>query len=224
MADRAPLFYRSPDQIAEMLREGYFRTAFREALLQLPTSTHFRDSHFGEILSAIFAEKVIGWRLIYSKLTLLTAENSNPYKMDLMFFDPNQSQPTFVLGEVKSSMKSEVPADHHKSCYPSLFNSLRDYSNNDLIYDLTAARDNIEALPEDERQTVQEALLPYADREILYAGFSVIDTNTRSDSETSMLATRRSSKTFDIDLVCVDDLSAVSESTYTLLDKMRRYV
>ena len=184
MANRAPLFYRSPDQIADMLREGYFRTAFHETLLQLPTSTHFRDSHFGEILSAIFAEKVIGWRLIYSKLKLLTAENSNPYKMDLMFFDPNQSQPTFV----------------------------------------TAARDNIEALPEDERQTVREALLPYAEPEILYAGFLVIDTNTKSDSETSMLATRRSSKTFDIDLVCVDDLSAVSESTYTILDNMRRYV
>ena len=224
MANRAPLFYRSPDQIADMLREGYFRTAFREALLQLPTSTHFRDSHFGEILSAIFAEKVIGWRLIYSKLKLLTAENSNPYKMDLMFFDPNQNQPTFILGEVKSSMKSDIPANHHKSCYPSLFDSLRDYSNNDRTYDLTAARDNIEALPEDERQTVREALLPYAEPEILYAGFLVIDTNTKSDSETSMLATRRSSKTFDIDLVCVDDLSAVSESTYTILDNMRRYV
>ena len=224
MADRAPLFYRSPNQIADILNEGYFRTAFREALRQLPTSAHFRDSHFGEILSAIFAEEAIGWRLIYSKLKLLTAENSNPYKMDLVFFDPNQSRPTFVLGEVKSSMKSEVPANHHKSCYPSLFNSLRKYSNNDLTYDLTAARDNIETLPEDERQTVQKALLPYSDKEILYAGFSVIDTNTRSDSETSMLATRRSSKTFDIDLVCVDDLSAVSESTYTILDKMRRHV
>ena len=224
MADRAPLFYRSPDQIADMLREGYFRTAFREALLQLPTSTHFRDSHFGEILAAMFAEDVIGWRLIYSKLKLLTAENSNPYKMDLMFFDPNQSQPTIILGEVKSSMKSEVPANHHKSCYPSLFDSLRDYSSDDLIYDLTAARDNIEELPEDERKMVRESLLPYANPEILYAGFLIIDTNTRNDSETSTLATRRSPKTFDIDLVCVDDLSTVSESTYTKLNEMRRHV
>ena len=221
MADRAPLFYRSPDQIANMLNKGYFRTAFHEALIQLPTSTHFRNSHFGEILSAIFAEEVIGWRLIYSKLKLLTAENSNPYKMDLVFFDPNQSRPTFVLGEVKSSMKSKAPANHDKSCYPSLFDSLREYSDNDGDYDLTAARDNIDALPENERDTVLKALLPYADREILYAGFSVIDTNTRSDNETSMLATRKSPKIFDIDLMCVDDLSSVSGSTFTILDRMR---
>ena len=70
MAERAPLFYRSPDDIANMLHAGYFRTAFREALLQLPTSTHFRDSHFGEILSGIFAEAAIGWRLLYSKSLL----------------------------------------------------------------------------------------------------------------------------------------------------------
>ena len=221
MVERAPLFYRSPDHIANMLHAGYFRTAFREALLQLPTSTHFRHSHFGEILSAIFAEAAIGWRLLYSKLRLLTAENSNPYKIDLLFFDPSQSTPTFIFGEVKSSMKSEIPAHHNKSCYPSLFNSLRDYSNDDLVYDLTAARDNIDKLAASESDTVRSALLPYARRDIHYAGFSVIDTNTRNDAETSVLATRRSPKTFDIDLICVDELSAVSECTYTMLDGMR---
>ncbi len=221
LADRAPLFYRSPDHIADMLRAGYFRTAFREALLQLPTSTHFRDSHFAEILSALFAEAAIGWRLLYSKLTLLTAQNANPYKMDLIFCDPNQNIPTFILAEVKSSPKSQVPARHHRSCYPSLFDSLRDYSDDDLIYDLTAARDNIDTLPESERGTIRHALLPYARRQVLYAGFSVIDTVTRDETETSMLATRNSPKTFDIDLVCVDDFSAVSSSTYNLLDNMR---
>ncbi len=221
MVERAPLFYRSPDQIANMLHAGYFRTAFREALLQLPTSIHFRNSHFAEILSALFAEAAIGWRLLYSKLTLLTAENSNAYKMDLMFYDPNHSTPTFILAEVKSSPKSEVPAHHDKSCFPSLFDSLRDYSNDDLAYDLTAARDNIDRLPAHQRDIVRTALLPYGRRELLYAGFSVIDTATRDETETSMLATRKSPKTFDIDLVCVDDFSAVSASTYTILDNMR---
>ena len=204
-----------------MLRAGYFRTAFREALLQLPTSTHFRNSHFAEILSALFAEAAIGWTLLYSKLTLLTTENSNPYKMDLMFYDPNQSVPTFILAEVKSSPKSKVPAHHDKSCYPSLFDSLRDYSNDDAVYDLTAARDNIDSLPAHQREIVRTALLPYKPRELHYAGFSVIDTATRNDAETSMLATRTSPKTFDIDLVCVDEFSAVATSTYTILDKMR---
>ena len=221
LADRAPLFYRSPDKIVETLDQGYFLTAFREVVRRLPTSNHFRESHFAEILSALFAQEVLGWRLIYSKLRLTTAENSNPYKMDLLFFDPSRVTPTIILGEVKSSMKAEIPARHDQSCFPSLFDSLREYSAEDLEYDLTAARDNIEQLDREERKTVMTALLPYAEREILYAGFSVINTATRSDNETSMLATRRSPKTFDVDLVCVDELADVSESTYAILDEMR---
>ena len=141
--------------------------------------------------------------------------------MDLLFFDPNQDRPTFILGEVKSSMKSEIPANHQRSCFSSLFDSLRDYSDDDLEYDLTAARDNVDALAENERQTVRKALLPYAERNIYYAGFSVIDAETRTDNETSMLATRASPKTFDIDLVCVEDISEVSECTYAILERMR---
>ena len=141
--------------------------------------------------------------------------------MDLVLFDSNQEVPTLVLGEVKSSMKSHTPANHHKSCYPSLFDSLRGYSDADLAYDLTAARDNIDSLPSAERDAVKEALKPYANPKIQYAGFSIIDTHTNQHNETSMLATRRSPKVFDIELVCVDDLSKVSTSTYTLLDNMR---
>ena len=221
MADRAPLFYRSPNQIAKLLNEGYFRTAFREALHRLPTSAHFRDSHFAEILSAMVAQELLGWRLIYSKLKLLTAENANAYKMDLVFFDPNQTEPTLVLGEVKSSMKGDLPANHHKSCYPAIFESLRTYSDTDLAYDLTAARDNINELPDCERQKVHDALLPYARPNVVYAAFTVIDTDTRSENETAMLATRRSTKTFDIDLLCVDEIASVSESTYSILEAMR---
>ena len=221
VADRAPLFYRSPDQITGTLREGYFLTAFAEALRRLPTSTHFHDSHFGEILSAMFATDILGWHLIYSKLKLLTTPNSNPHKMDLLLFALNEELPTLILGEVKSSMKSHAPANHHRSCYASLFDSLRDYSDADLAYDLTAARDNIDSLPPSQRDAVRMALLPYANPNILYAGFTVVDTHTNRDNETSMLATRSSPKTFDIELVCVDDLSAVSTSTYTLLDNLR---
>ena len=105
--------------------------------------------------------------------------------------------------------------------FPSLFDSLREYSTEDLEYDLTAARDHVEQLGADEREKVMKALLPYAERQILYAGFSVIDTATRIDDETSVLATRSSPKTFDVDLICVDELSEVSESTYAILDEMR---
>ncbi|MCY3814373.1 MAG: SAVED domain-containing protein [Gammaproteobacteria bacterium] len=221
MADRAPLYYRSPQKIAEMLRDGHFKSAFVETVARLPISEHFRNSHFGEILSGVFAQEVLGWRLLYSKLRLNTAENSNPHKMDLLFLDPDGSVPTLILGEVKSSMKSGVPAGHDVSCYPSLFDSLREYSELDLQYDLTAARDHLDDLPLDERRLARQALLPYSGSPIMYAGFVVVDTDTRSDSETSMLATRKSEKQFDIDLVCVENLAEVCAATYGLLKAMR---
>ena len=221
MADRAPLYYRSPHRIAEMLHDGHFKTAFVETVGLLPTSEHFRESHFGEILSGVFAQEVVGWRLLYSKLRLNTAENSNPHKMDLLFLDPEGSVPTLILGEVKSSMKSDVPAAHDSSCYPSLFDSLRRYSEDDLQYDLTAARDHLDDLLPEERALARQALLPYSGSQILYAGFLVVDTNTRSDGETSMLATRKSEKQFDIDLVCVERLAEVCATTYGQLAALR---
>lgn len=224
IADRAPLFYREPDKISETLHDGYFLTAFREALSRLPTSQSFHESHLGEILAGIFAERFLDLRLLYSKLTLLTAENANANKSDLIMYRPGSDPIQFVLGEVKTSMKSSVPAHHDKSCYPDLFNSLRDYTQDDLFYDLTAAKDRIHKLPTGERARVKQSLLPGGRRTVLFAGFCVIDSTTRTDDETQMLATRVSPKTFDIDLVCVETLKAVSSATYQKLEALRASV
>ena len=224
VADRAPLFYRAPSDILSTIKDGYLLTAMREALIRLPTSDHFQDSHFAEILSADFAENILGWRLLYSKLTLLTTQNANSNKMDLIFYVPESDPPTFVMGEVKSSVKSESPANHHRSCYPALFSSLGNYSTDDLEFDLTAAKGRVSSLPSNERRIVKTALLPYQDRRILYAGFVVIDTSTRADSETSMLASRKSEKDFDIDLVCVEQMGSVAETAYSILEALRQDV
>lgn len=224
MADRAPLFYRDPSKIAQTLHAGFFLSAFREGLRRLPTSERFHDSHFAEILSVLFAVQLMGLRLVYSKLSLLTTENANPNKMDLILYVPESDPVTFVLGEVKSSMKSEAPAKHNRSCYADLFQSLKKYSEDALYYDLNAARDHIGALPDEERETVQAALLPYANRKVLYAGFVVIDATTRDPSETAMLATRKCERVFDVDLVCVEDLASVSHEAFEKLEVLREHV
>jgi hypothetical protein len=120
----------------------------------MPKSEGFRESHFGEILATIFAEEVMGLRQIYSKLSLLSSENSNAYKMDLILYDPTCDPVDIVLGEVKSSPKISSdgkPVGHSKSCFPSLFTSINEYSQDDSKYDLTAARDNINNLPEEDK-------------------------------------------------------------------------
>lgn len=214
VADKAPLFYRRMDDIINDLRDGLFLTAFKSTLARAPTAQSFQESHFGEIVAGLFAEEVLGLRRLYSKLTNLSAENSNAYKMDLVMYQPNATPIKFILGEVKCSPKSGKPADHHKSCYPDLFNSLREYSQDDYNFDIAAARDNLSNIPDSERESVRAALLPYSGAEISYAGFVVVDSATYCETEAQILRTRSSNKEFEVDLICVESFSKVASSVY----------
>ncbi|MEM9280476.1 MAG: Hachiman antiphage defense system protein HamA [Verrucomicrobiota bacterium] len=221
VADRAPLFYRSLESVIQDLRDGFFLTAMQSTLARMPTAESFRESHFGEIAAAIFAEEVLGLRKLYSKLSLLTAENSNAYKMDLLLYDPNKEPIEFVFGEVKSSPKHEsdgLPARHDKSCYADLFNSIRKYNSTDQSYDLAAARDNLSKLPQTEQQKVRAALLPYSGATTAYAGFLVIDQSTFDLEEAQVLRTRRSKTELEIDLICVESYSTTAAAVYEQLD------
>jgi hypothetical protein len=225
VADKAPLFYRNPDKIIETLNQGFFTTAIKETLQRLPNSTSFQESHFGEIVATIFAEEVMGLRRIYSKLSLLTSQNSNVYKMDLILYDPNTDPVDIVFGEVKSSPKTSpngVPVEHDKSCYASLFNSINKYSVSDQEYDLTLARDQVDKLPSPERERVKQALLPYSGAKIRIAGIVVIDNATKHDSEIRVLATRRNPIEFDVDVVGIEQFAKVADSVYTKLETLRK--
>jgi len=222
VADRAPLFYRKLEQIVADLHTGYFLTAFRDTLAKLPTAQSFKESHFAEILAGLFAEDIHGLYRLYSKLSLLTAENANAYKMDLLFCDPATDPVTFLFAEVKSSCKyaaDGLPAGHDKSCFADLFATFKKYDDADLGFDLTAARDNLAMLPPNDAEKVRNALLPYAARSIKFAGFVIIDDSTRDASETKVLATRQASKPFDVELICVEKLKETVTETYTQLQR-----
>lgn len=224
LADRVPLFYRTPERITSTLNAGYFLTAMKEALIRLPASESFRESHMGEILSGIVAEEVLGLPRLYSKLTLTTAENENPKKMDLLLYDPTTDPVELVLGEVKCSPKDEHPALHHKSCFPSLFKSLNTYTAADIDFDLSAANDHLKTLPEPDAKRVRAALAPYAGTTVRYAGFIVIDHATKDPEEISLLATRSSTKTFDVDVLCVERFGSVADCVYSRLAELRAHV
>jgi hypothetical protein len=194
ISDRAPLYYRTLDAIMADLKAGYFITAIQSTLSKLPSSESFQESHFGEIVACIFAEEVLGLRRLYSKLTLLTAENANAYKMDLILYDPATNPPRFIFGEVKCSPKSAddgLPAKHHESCFADIFKSMNKYSETDCSFDLTAARDNIDNIPTEDRDRVLKALKPYSGSIIGYAGFAIIDSSTYCINEAQVLRTRK---------------------------------
>jgi hypothetical protein len=208
--------------MADLIRElegGATLTAFKESLAKIPTAANFQSSHFGEIAACLFAEDVLGFKRIYSKLSTLTAENANGFKMDLLLYDPATDPIELILGEVKSSEKvaAAAPAKHDRGCYAKLFNSLREYGSTDMEFDLAAVKDNLHLIPEPNRSRLRAALKPYTNPKIRYAGFVVIDDGTFNLEEAALLGTRRSNKTFDVDLIGVDGYAKNASSAYERL-------
>lgn len=223
ISDKAPLYYRDLSSIYDSLNDGYFLTTIKETLRKLPTSDSFRESHFGEIAACIFTEEVMGLRRLYSKLSLLTSENANAYKMDLVLYDPSSTPLEFIFCEVKSSPKSStdgLPVGHDKSCFADIFNSLNGYAQSDLEFDLAAAKDRISNLPEPDRSRVRDALKPYSNSIVKYAGIAVIDSSTKDANETAILATRKNKKIFDIDLICLEAYPSTAQSVYDRLEAL----
>lgn len=223
LADELPFFYRNIEDIVSSLRDGYFRTTIRDTLNKLPKAKSFKESHMGEIISAIFARDVLGLKILYKKLTLLTAENSNAYKMDLVLYRIDGDVVYIIFGEVKMSAKSSVTAGktHKNSIYPSLFSSIKQYETKDRDFDLAAAKDQIKYLDLPEREIIAEALKPYSGKKkIEYAGFIVIDLLTKDIKDMEMLLTKPSNKEFNVDVICVQNLSDNIINSYEALERM----
>ncbi|EHJ47947.1 hypothetical protein DFW101_1941 [Solidesulfovibrio carbinoliphilus subsp. oakridgensis] len=222
IADRTPLFYRDFEKIVQAMNP-FFVTTLVDTLQKLPTSESFQESHFGEIVSAIFAEEIVGLKIIYNKLSLLTSENANAYKMDLVLYDPSQDPIDIIFGEVKSSPKvvlDSIPANHHKSCYPDMFRSLNNYTDRDLNFDLGAAKDRIEASEDKDR--LKAVLMPYSGMEIKYVGFAVVDHSSKSDDEIKMLGSRSCNKNLvSIDVVCVENYPEVAANVFKKLEAIK---
>ncbi|MBS1844561.1 MAG: DUF1837 domain-containing protein [Actinobacteria bacterium] len=221
MADRVPYFYKSPREIADLFASGYFLSAIADALRKLPLAENFRESHFGEILAGLYGEEILDLRLLYSKLRLLTAENANANKMDLLFFRPGKNPAQFVFAEVKSSMKTTadgLPPGHDKSCFANLFASLNKYAERDLEFDLGLIRERMDDIEPADAAAIRTALLPHTARNIRYAAFCVIDSGTKDHDETGVLGRRESEKDFEVDVLCVADLPEVVQATFEKLD------
>lgn len=216
LSEKAPFFYRDVQAIIDDLNAGLFRTAFQTTVARLPTAESFQESHFAEVVAGVFAEEVLGLRRLYSKLRLLTAENANAYKMDLVMYDPRLPI-KLAFGEVKGSSKSKddgLPAGHDKSCYASVFDSLREYSATDLKFDLAAARERLAQLPSGDAERVRAALKPYSGAAIRYIAFTIIDSSTYCDEEAKILQTRKSKKEFEVDLICLEHYREIAGNVY----------
>ena len=224
IADKAPLFYRQLNKVIESLQDEALLTSVRETLAKLPTSETFQNSHFGEILAGLFCQDILQLKKIYSKLSLLTAENANAYKMDLVLYDPKTEPIEIYFGEVKFSPKvpeNGNPVKHDESCFKSLFDSFNSYTITSQDFDFAAAKDHLAHLPENDRNRLKDVLKPYSKKIYHYLGFTIIDTATLNDGEISVLATRENKKEFTVDVICLDQLPDTVRTVYQQLEKVR---
>ncbi len=83
LAGQLPYYYRTVEGIvADFASQNSALEAVIDLAANAPTSPKFRNSHCGEILASHFVESRLGFRRLYSKLTLTTSENTNVHKMD----------------------------------------------------------------------------------------------------------------------------------------------
>jgi hypothetical protein len=110
-AGKISYYYRIPKNIgADFAAEHDAIEMIQSLLHRLPTQDKFRNSHFGEIMCAVYMQEALGLKRLYSKLTLLTAENTNAHKMDAFFVDLSTTPYTYVAVEAKSSIQPTSPA------------------------------------------------------------------------------------------------------------------
>lgn len=237
VADRLPLFYRTAEAIADDLRSGQrFLTPFRDTLRRLPTSKGHQKSHFGEVLASIFAEEVLGYRLLYSKLSLLTAENTNPYKMDVLLVDMDTDPLVFYLLEAKCS--TQVPHHgqrvyHKHGIYKGLIRSLREYEGKDRSFDLSAARDRLSNFSEAEAKRIKEALIPPPTPTVKTLGVAAIDILSEHVDDTDYVLSEPCctgqlrclsepcGHRFSVDILCLEKLEDAIEATFEYLERFQ---
>jgi hypothetical protein len=216
-----PYFYRDPNKIASDFEEKY------DALLNIadmmrtaPTTEKFRCSHFGEILSSIYIEQVLGYKILMRKLTQTTAENTNVHKMDIMCVDTTTTTFKYMWFEAKSSVRNGK-VNHKSGIYKQMRSSLAKYSSGDLRFDIVKICDNLsesDFSAEERRKIKSDLKRPL---QVSFQGIAVINDNTLSSVDDDSLLTEACPVSFDVRILVVSDLKRHAIEAFSRLDKIK---
>jgi len=230
IAGQIPFFYRSPDKIADEFRQ---RSNALDLVVDLatkaPTNPKFQQSHCGEIIAALYLEDILGFRRLYSKLTLTTSENTNVHKMDGFFVDTGQSPYLYIAVEAKSSI---LPTErsgfsgHRYGILNQMIKSLGKYSVIDKRFDLTVIRDNLEkfAFSIEEQSQIRKDLLPPGPSNLINIGMATINKSTVSEKDNIYILCEPCTTLFNYRAIVVADLSELAKKSYGLVHKLKRAV
>jgi hypothetical protein len=227
LAGQIPFFYREPQKIAADFqgRHDVFDTIF-DLAIKAPTTPKFQQSHCGEILSALYLEDVLGYKSLYSKLTLTTAENTNVHKMDGFFVDLSTVPITFIAVEAKTSIlptEKTSCSGHRYGILKQLVDSLESYSTEDKRFDFALIRDNLtqERFTEQQRIDIREELKPPGPSSLVHIGIATVNESTLCPKDDQFILTELCKLDFTFRSLVVADLAGLAESAYGHLKKLK---
>jgi hypothetical protein len=206
------------------------RVSALEAVLALassiPDSPSFQNSHCGEILAAHFIEERLGFRRLYSKLTLLTSQNTNAHKMDGLFVDTKNFPYTYLFVEAKSSILPTVstPRKSHRSgILTDMIRSLEVYAQDDPRFEFSRIRDNLEKeFSPEERKIIQADLTPPGPDTLRYFGVSITNKDTVNYEDDDFILSKECHLSFDYHGLVVTDLAMLAEEAYGYWSKAKQ--
>lgn len=228
LAGQIPYFYRPPDKIADEFRE---RSNALDLVVDLatkaPTSRKFQQSHCGEILAALYIEDILGFRRLYSKLTLTTSENTNVHKMDGFFVDIRQSPYIYIAVEAKSSIMPTGTSNfsgHRYGILKQMIESVENHSSINKRFDLTLIRDNLErfAFSIEEQIQIRKDLFPPGPHNLINIGMATINKSTISEKDDIYILCEPCTTCFNYRAIVVADLSELTKTSYGLVQGLKK--
>jgi DNA-binding transcriptional MocR family regulator len=227
ISGQLPYHYRPVNGIvADFASENSALEAVLDLAATAPTSPAFRNSHCGEILAAHFIESQLGYKRLYSKLTLTTSQNTNVHKMDGLFVKAGQQPFQYLFAEAKTSIlpTTKTPTKKHKSgILNQMIGSLNAYSLDDPRFEFARIRDNLaKSFSDIDQKQIRSDLTPPGPENLKLLGVSVTNASTVNADDDDFILTAACSTPFDYYALVVTDLAALAAESYGYWDALKK--
>ncbi len=215
-----PYYYREPSKIArDFVGRRNAIEMVKDLATKAPTTPQFQQSHCGEILAALYLEYGLGFRRLYSKLTLTTAEDTNVHKMDGFFVNVDTKPFTYVAVEAKTSIlpTEKTPFKGHRhGILRQIIDSLEKYDSQDERFDFTTIRDNLEAdyFSREDAEQIRNDLVPPGPTKLVQLGMATINEKTVCVQDDEFILTEPCQRPFDYKVLVVSDLALLARESY----------
>jgi len=219
LTGQLPKHYRTLDAIASDFESG---NSCLEAVLGMiacmPTVASFQNSHCGEIAAAQFVEELLGYRRLYSKLTMTTSENTNAHKMDGLFVKTSCTPFEYLFVEAKSSILPTVKTKtktHRSGILTAMLESLHAYDDEDPRFEFARIRDNLEeSFAINEAKIIRGDLTPPGPDNLKFLGISVTNASTVNADDDDFILSKQCDIHFDYYALVVTDLAELAKDAY----------